>query len=132
MRFFRLMAIGFVLLVLVGSILGTACAGAQGEPGPSMIVAMGHIDGEGNIVQGYNVTSATCTGTNGWWVIALTGINYSDVNYVTLVTPVIIDVNQYPAFASTMGSDGNLIVRIQNQAGGSAKAPFCFTVLEIP
>jgi hypothetical protein len=34
MRFFRLLAIGVVLLVLVGSILGMACTGAQGEQGP--------------------------------------------------------------------------------------------------
>ena len=34
MRFFRFMVIGFVLLVLVSGILGTACAGAKGEQGP--------------------------------------------------------------------------------------------------
>jgi len=34
MRFFRLLAIGVVLLVLVGSVLGMACTGAQGEQGP--------------------------------------------------------------------------------------------------
>jgi len=34
MRFFRPLAIGVVLLVLVGSILGTSCAGAKGEQGP--------------------------------------------------------------------------------------------------
>jgi len=35
MRFFRLMAIGVVLLVLTGAILGTAYAGAKGEQGPA-------------------------------------------------------------------------------------------------
>ena len=34
MQFFRLMAIGVVLLVLAGASLGTACAGAKGEQGP--------------------------------------------------------------------------------------------------
>ena len=34
MRFMRLMAIGVVLLLLAGAILGTACAGAKGEQGP--------------------------------------------------------------------------------------------------
>jgi hypothetical protein len=34
MRYFRLVAMGVVLLVLAGSILGMACAGAQGEQGP--------------------------------------------------------------------------------------------------
>lgn len=34
MRYFRLTAIGLVLLLLAGSILGAACAGAQGEQGP--------------------------------------------------------------------------------------------------
>jgi hypothetical protein len=34
MRFFRLAAIGVVVLVLAGSILGMACTGAQGEQGP--------------------------------------------------------------------------------------------------
>jgi hypothetical protein len=34
MRFFRLLAIGVVLLALVGGVLGTACAGAKGEQGP--------------------------------------------------------------------------------------------------
>lgn len=34
MRFLKLVAIGVVLLVLVGSILGMACTGAQGEQGP--------------------------------------------------------------------------------------------------
>jgi len=34
MRPFRLLAIGAVLLVLVGGVLGTACAGAKGEQGP--------------------------------------------------------------------------------------------------
>lgn len=34
MRFFRLLAIGMVLLVLAGAILGMACTGVQGEEGP--------------------------------------------------------------------------------------------------
>ncbi len=34
MRFVRLLAIGVVLLVLAGSILGMACTGATGEQGP--------------------------------------------------------------------------------------------------
>jgi hypothetical protein len=34
MRFFRFVAIGVVLLLLTGAILGTACTGAQGEQGP--------------------------------------------------------------------------------------------------
>ena len=32
MRFLRLMAIGVVLLVVVGAILGTACAGCLATP----------------------------------------------------------------------------------------------------
>jgi len=34
MRLLRLMAIGFLLLVLLGGIMGTACTGAEGEQGP--------------------------------------------------------------------------------------------------
>jgi hypothetical protein len=34
MRFFRLLAIGVVLLVLAGAMFGMACTGAQGEQGP--------------------------------------------------------------------------------------------------
>lgn len=34
MRYVKLVAIGVVLLVIVGSILGMACAGARGEQGP--------------------------------------------------------------------------------------------------
>ena len=33
MRVFRLLAIGIVLLILVGAVLGSACAGPRGEPG---------------------------------------------------------------------------------------------------
>jgi hypothetical protein len=45
MRFFKLMAIGVVLLVLVGSILGMACAGAKGAQGPQGIQGIQGVQG---------------------------------------------------------------------------------------
>ena len=190
MRFFRLMAIGVVSLVLVGGILGTACTGAQGEqgphgdtgatgaagaagpqgaqgiqgaqgvqgatgaqgvqgiqgvkgdtgdqgpqgmqgtqgaqgiegePGPNMIVAMGFVDYDGNLSQGYNVTSATWDGT--YYRITLKGITYAD--QVTVVTPFFNTL----AFHQYTSSGGQLLVAMHD-GNSFVKCGFSFMVLD--
>ncbi len=99
MPFIRLAAIGGVLLVLAGSILGMACTGAQGErgptgpqglqgePGPNMIVAMGVVSYIGTVERGYNVTSCVWSDTDIAYHIELTGITFGSWDYVVQVTP---------------------------------------------
>ena len=205
MRPFRLLAIGAVLLVLVGGVLGTACAGAkgeqgpkgdtgpqgiqgiqgiqgekgdtgatgaqgaqgvqgatgaqgvqgiqgvkgdtgdqgpqgmqgtqgaqgiqgiqgvqgiEGEPGPNMIVAMGFVDYDGNLSQGYNVTSATWDGT--YYRITLKGITYA--GQVTVVTPFFNTL----AFHQYTSSGGQLLVAMHN-GSSFVKCGFSFMVLD--
>jgi len=221
MRFFRLVAIGVVLLVLVSSVLGMACAGAQGEQGPkgdpgadgvgietvvdngdgtitigltdgseyttamvtgpqgpqgeqgiqgiqgpkgdtgdqgsqgpqglqgdkgdtgdtgpqglqgipgeagpNMIVAMGVINGIAQILEEYNVTS--CQWVGGFYEIVLTGITYSESDYVTLVTPMWSGNEQFAVIAANAGK---LVVRLTDDAGTSGQGSFSFMVLECP
>lgn len=182
MRFFRLLAIGALLLVLVGGVLGTACAGAKGEQGPkgdtgvagatgaqglqgiqgiqgvkgdtgatgpqgiqgatgatgamgatgaagpNMIVAMGTVDWDGNLLQGYSVTSVVWNETAyGRWEITLTGITYKRSDYVTLVTPFFNTV----VMSHYLDSGGKLFV-IMHNGSSYVKCGFSFMVLAIP
>jgi hypothetical protein len=140
MRFLRLIAI--TVLLLAGVVLGAVCTGAQGEqgpqgiqgvkgdtgePGPNMIVAMGNIAADGTTRQGYNVTSCTyMQAAYGWYVIELTAINYSNTDYMTLVTA----IGQKPMSVSTNSSDGKLIVKIQEEGRDSWSCDFSFVVLD--
>ena len=132
MRFFRLMAIGVVLLAIAGVILGTACAGAkgeqgpQGEPGPNMIVAMGNIE-SGVVQQGYNITSCVWDDSAQAYVITLTGIDYEASNYVTLVTPAGPNITTY----SSLNGKLYVYVLLPNSITG-IEGGFCFMVLATP
>jgi len=98
--------------------------GIQGEPGPNMIVAMGTIGLEANIIDGYNVTSCTWTGT--WYEIVFTGITYS-TGYVTVVTPYF---NTLPYHA--YGASGGKLVVAMYEGSSWVKCGFSFMVLECP
>jgi len=182
MRYFRLMAIGIVLLILVGGVLGTACASAEGEqgqkvdtgvagtvgatgpqgpqgpkgdtgaagpqgvqgiqgpkgdtgpqgpqgvPGLNMVVAMGTVTPEGNIYSGYNVSSVTFNASSHYYNITLTGINYSFLNYVTLVS-LVDSVNSGRTIESISG-EGKLLVHIYDDAGNPVQDYFHFVVLD--
>jgi hypothetical protein len=101
--------------------------GIQGEPGPSMIVAMGVINGIAEILEEYNVNS--CQWVGGWYEIVLTGITYSESDYVTLVTPMWSGNEQ---FAVISANAGKLVVRLTDDAGTSGQGSFSFMVLECP
>ncbi len=147
MRFFRGLAIGALLLVLVGSILGMACAGAQGEqgpkgdtgatgatgpqgePGPNMIVAMGTILMDGTIAEGYNVTSCTWSTASHWYELSLTGIDYRVGEYVTIVTPAM----EYTSwFISQPGSPLDKLCVGLSDNGLTKQGTFSFVVLKAP
>lgn len=157
MRFFRLMAIGVVLLILAGAILGTAGTGAPGEqgaqgvqgekgdtgdqgpqgiqgiqgvPGPNMMVAMGYISLDGDIVQGYNVTSGNWDAGLLWYEIELTDIPYAYESYVTLVTPSGTSDSSYCAQYGSLLK--KLVIWTTDDAGNRAQADFSFMVLGTP
>jgi hypothetical protein len=98
--------------------------GIQGPPGPNMIVAMGNINSNGTILQGFNVTSVTWTGHS--YDIALTGITYSSNDYVTLVTMVQSGARTY----YTSYASGHLFLNIYNNLGESVQERFHFVVLD--
>jgi hypothetical protein len=138
MRYFGLLAIGVVLLVLVGSILGMACTGAQGEQGPqgiqgesgpNMIAAMGTVTGDGTIYSGYNVASATWDSTLHCYNVGLTGIEYNVWDYVTMVSLIESD-NTGRTIESTSSFGGELLVYIYDDAGNPVGDHFSFMVLD--
>jgi hypothetical protein len=102
--------------------------GDKGDPGPSMIVAMGFIVGNGTFSSGHNITSCTWNTTDKWYEITLTGIDYSFSDYVTLVTPAGSD----GISADVHGTAGKLIVKVYNSAGSQTMCSFSFMVLECP
>lgn len=70
MRFVRLMAIGGLLLLLAGAILGTGCAGDKGEAGPTGVGVQGIVNnGDGtltiNLTNGETYTTDNLTGPQG-------------------------------------------------------------------
>ena len=86
-----------------------------------MIVAMGFVDLDGNLSQGYNVTSATWDGT--YYRITLKGITYA--GQVTVVTPFFNTL----AFHQYTSSGGQLLVAMHN-GNSFVKCGFSFMVLD--
>ena len=95
--------------------------GIQGEPGPNMIVAMGYINGDGTVQQGYNIIS--CSGSAGVYFIELAGISYSYYDYITMV----VAGGNHASFG---GVDGTLIVVIFDHTGSAVAGGFTFMVLD--
>jgi hypothetical protein len=114
---------------LQGASGATGAQGLQGPPGPNMIVAMGNIATDGTINQVYNVASSTWNAAQNRYEITLTGINYFDQNYVTLVTPRSFSQS---CSASYCSGGGKLFVYIYNVVGNPVQCPFSFTVLQCP
>ena len=104
----------------------TGVQGIQGVPGPSMIVAMGFIIGDGTIGRGYNVTSCSWNAAQQRYDITLTGINYVTGRYVTLVTP----TAKYVYGASYESFSGKLGVNLTSSGGNPIQGSFSFMVLE--
>ncbi|MDM8000461.1 MAG: hypothetical protein QUS33_10800 [Dehalococcoidia bacterium] len=104
--------------------------GPQGVPGPNLILAMGCVDWEGNLIEGYNV--ADCA-----WVespsydrveITFTNLTYAAGAYVTIVTP-FFNTAAYPVYNS---SGGKLHVVMFDGMGHSVNCGFSFMILEFP
>ena len=102
-----------------------------------MIVSMGNIGWDGTINQGYNVASCSLgaylgEGNGYCYAITLTGIDYSDTEYVTLVTPVLFATSSPVVSVSTYGLDGNLIVKFAYTSYSYGRTDFSFVVLKMP
>ena len=92
--------------------------GPQGQPGPNLIVAMGLVTSEGIVVQGYNVSSAEWISSR-YCRIQLTGINYSPMEYVTIISGL-------PNSTFFAAANGDLMVATQNLGA------FSFIILALP
>jgi len=102
--------------------------GIQGEPGPNMIVAMGLIDNDGTVIQGYNITSCEWDAPGQHYHIALTGITYHWDYYVTMVTA-ISSTGMHASFGYDMQSFA-LVVAIYDNTNNTTQGPFSFMVLD--
>ena len=92
--------------------------GLQGPAGPDMIVAMGSVSMSGSIAQAYNVSSAEWT-SNIYCRIKLTGIDYSPMEYVAIISGL-------PNGTFFAAVNGDLVVTTPN------KGAFSFVVLALP
>jgi hypothetical protein len=101
--------------------------GIQGPVGPNMIVAMGLIDDDATVIQGYNVASATWNDTSDRYEITFTNIaDYLYTDWVTLVTPF-----GYTNMTASYGSGGiSLFVQVFDAAGVKTQGEFSFMVLD--
>ncbi len=98
--------------------------GLQGNAGPNMIVAMGSIDNDGTILEGYNVAIVTWTVNH--YEIALAGITqYDPDRYVTVVTPLHAVRTVYTSIWSN-----KLSVHIKNNLGEDVQNKFHFVVFD--
>jgi hypothetical protein len=108
----------------------TGVDGTDGEPGPNMIVAMGYVEGDGTLIEGYKVTSCSWNNTYLYYDIALTGITYTVSGYVTVITPQTgFNVDR---FAYDVGAGGHLQVRFYSQTPSNIQSSFSFMVLQCP
>ncbi len=97
--------------------------------GPSMIVAMGFIVGNGTINERYNITDCKWNSTDKWYEITLAGINYDFPHYVTPVAP----AGSENVAADCHGTAGKLIVIMHSaDTGAPTMCSFSFTVFECP
>ncbi len=92
-----------------------------------MIVAMGTVQSNGTLMEGYGVDSVNWDAVEERYVIVLTGISYSDRYYPTSVsaygTGAIISYSLYSS---------NLMVHITNLSGTPIQRKFNFVVFEFP
>jgi hypothetical protein len=109
-----------------GATGATGDTGATGPAGPNMIVAMGNIAANAAINQGYNVTSCFYDAEYRSYYISLTGITYSSVSYMTVVTPVYSSAR----YAIYWNNGGLLAVSLYDSAGNGAQGGFSFIVLD--
>lgn len=100
--------------------------GIPGEAGPSMMVAMGVINSNGGVLQGYNVAGCTWNDTYDWYEITLTGISYFWTGWVTSITPA-AGVDCFAGFGSV---SGKLTVHIFDSEGNPMQSVFSFMVLD--
>jgi hypothetical protein len=100
--------------------------GPQGPAGSNMIIAMGTVDDDGTLLQAYNVTSVTWTDYD--WRIELTGIEYDEPDYVTIVTAIYPGIN----YAGFYGNGDALYVRVFGHDGTTKESGFSFVVLDVP
>jgi hypothetical protein len=105
--------------------------GQDGAPGPNMIVAMGLIDANGSVVQGYNVTSVTWDVVNEVYIIELTGIEFQISDFVVLVTPAAY-AGIWPTYTIMPEYPGRLVVAMMVSGLVDVSASFSFMVLECP
>ena len=93
-----------------------------------MIVAMGLIDNDGTVIQGYNITSCEWDAPGQNYHIALTGISYHWDYYVTMVTA-ISSTGMHASFGYDMQSFA-LVVAIYDNTNNTTQGPFSFMVLD--
>jgi hypothetical protein len=99
--------------------------GVQGEAGPNWIVAMGIVNYDGDLVQGYNVfSSAWVTDPYPCYKITITDRPYS-LDYVTIVSPYF---NTVAYHVYNMSADGALLVVMYDT--DYLKCGFSFMVLD--
>jgi hypothetical protein len=113
-----------------GATGATGPTGPQGDPGPNMIVAMGNINTNGTVSQGYHIANCTWNAANNWYVITLAGISYDYLSYVTLVSAAGPSNSSYTAQYGS--ASNNLIVWLSDDAGNPVQFSFSFMVLETP
>ena len=105
--------------------------GQDGAPGPNMIVAMGVVDQDGTLLEGYNVTSSTWDSSGGRYLVQLTGITFdysASRHYVVQITPWAVHLP--PTY---FHGSGSLEVSFYNtDTHQNTSAAFSFMVLECP
>ena len=92
-----------------------------------MIVAMGVIKADGQVIQGYNISSAAWSSGYQRYHIELTGIDFDYADYVTVVTGVGGD----PVYSTASSMGGSLVVYLFNSEGDLTTDQFSFIVLEV-
>jgi len=116
-----------------GAIGPTGDTGAQGPEGPAepnLILAMGSVDWEGNLIEGYNVSGCPWADSPPYDRVEITFTNFSYAAgaYVTIITP-FFNRAAYPVYNS---SGGQLHVVMFDGAGQIVDCGFSFMILEFP
>lgn len=108
----------------------TGAEGPQGPAGPNLILAMGCVDWDGNLIQGYNVASCAWVDSPSYdrVEITFTSFSYAAGAYVTMITP-FFNRSAYPVYG---GADGKLHVVMFDDTGAIVDCGFSFMILEFP
>jgi hypothetical protein len=94
-----------------------------------MIIAMGLVNADGTLVQGYNITNCELDPMSLYYRITLTGISYHWDYYVTIVTPYAGSTHLHASFGHDMQSF-DLVVSIFDNSNQTAQGGFSFMVLD--